>query len=217
MRFMRTPSNILFPIGLVLLMACGGQERASAEAEGEAEASAETAAAGESERYRVVAVPEGLSWEEAKERAEADGGHLVTIGSAEENELVHSLIAENADLWVTVEVTDVSEGEERPIQATLGPWIGLYQPPGSPEPDGGWTWVTGEALDYSNWWTLEGPEPNDMAGIEHFGHFFGGGLDNRASSWNDMANDAPVDFAEAGLEFVGDVYNPRAYIVEFEQ
>jgi hypothetical protein len=33
----------------------------------------------------------------------------------------------------------------------LGPALGGYQPPGSSEPDGGWTWVTGEAWDYTNW------------------------------------------------------------------
>jgi hypothetical protein len=213
-QIMRTVSTILFPVGLVALVACGGpQDQAS-------RADADAAAGGEGERYRVVVVPEGLTWEEAKQRAEADGGHLVTIASAEENELVYGLIAEDPDIWVNVDVTVISDGEENPLQVSLGPWIGLYQPPGSPEPAGGWTWVTGETMDYSNWSQqpdVDEPEPNDMGGVEHFGHFFGIGLDSRASGWNDMPNNPPVDFTEAGVEFVGDVQSPQGYIVEFEQ
>jgi hypothetical protein len=31
-------------------------------------------------------------------------------------------------------------------------WLGGFQPPGSPEPDGGWQWVTGESWGpYTNW------------------------------------------------------------------
>ncbi len=194
-------------MGVVGLAACGGQEEAR-----------RAEAGGEAERYRAVVVPGGLSWEEAKRRAEADGGHLVTISSAAENALVYGLIAENNDIWVNVDVTVV--GEEDPIQVSIGPWIGLYQPPGSAEPDGGWTWVTGEAMSYGNWSKqpdVEESEPNDMGGVEHFGHFFGTGLNNWANTWNDMPNDAPVDFAEAGVEFVGDVQGPRGYIVEFER
>jgi hypothetical protein len=210
----RTLSAILLSVGLVALAACGGGEEQASRTD------ADNAADSEGDRYRVVVVPEGLTWEEAKERAEADGGHLVTITSAEENDLVHGLIAENLDVWVNVDVAAVSEGEENRLQVSVGPWIGLYQPTGSPEPAGGWTWVTGEAMDYSNWSMqpdVDEPEPNDMGGIEHFGHFFGSGLDNRANGWNDMPNDPWVEFAEAGVEFVGDVQSPRGYVVEFEQ
>lgn len=173
----------------------------------------------EEERYRAVVVPEGLTWEEARQRAVADGGHLVSITSSEENALVHGLIAETPDIWVNVDVTVVIDGEENPIQVSIGPWIGLYQPPGSFEPAGGWTWVTGESMDYSNWSKqpyVDELEPNDMGGVEHFGQFFGIGLDNRANGWNDQPNNPSVDFTEAGVEFVGDIQSPRGYVVEFE-
>lgn len=207
MGILKILSAVLLPVGMVGLAACGGQEEAR-----------RVEAGGEAERYRAVVVPGGLSWEEAKRRAEADGSHLVTISSAEENAIVYNLIAENNDIWVNVDVTVASE--ENRIQVSIGPWIGLYQPPGSAEPDGGWTWVTGEALDYENWSKQPDPaesEPNDMGGVEHFGHSFGVGLNNWANTWNDIPNDAPVDFAEAGVEFVGDVQGPGGYIVEFER
>lgn len=205
--------TFLIPVGLVALVACGGAQDQASRADEEAPA------AGAGERYRAVAVPDGLTWEEARQRAEADGGHLVTITSAEEDALVYALIAENPDLWTNVDVTLMSEGEETPIQVTLGPWIGLYQPSGSPEPAGGWRWVTDEPMSYSNWSTqmaVDEPEPNNLGGVEHFGHFFGPGLDNMADGWNDMPNDPTADFAEAGMEFSGEVGLPRGYIVEFE-
>jgi hypothetical protein len=207
-------STILLPAGLVALAACGGgQDQASQD-------DAAAAAAGEAERYRAVAVPEGLTWEDAKARAEADGGHLVTISSAEENALVFGLIAQNPDIWANVDVTTMTDGEENAIQVSLGPWIGLYQEGGAPEPAGGWSWVTGEVSDYTNWYSqtvvIEAAEPNDLGGVEHYGHFFTQGLDARADTWNDMANNPVVDFAQAGLEFEGDLQTPRGYIVEFE-
>lgn len=182
------------------------------------EAAADAMPVDEVERYRAVVVPEGLTWLEAKERAEAAGGHLVTIGSAEENEQVHALIADNPDIWFNLDVTAVIDGEERALQVTSGPWIGLYQPQGSPEPDGGWVWVTGDVVEYANWSMGEIEEPNDLGGVEHYGHFFGQGLDNRAAGWNDASNDVSHDLvAVGGIEIVGEVQNPRGYIVEFDQ
>ena len=214
MRVMRILSTIIFPAAMVGLGACGGgQDQASG-------ADADAAAAGEAERYRVVAVPDGLTWEDAKQRAEADGGHLVTITSSEENATVYALIAENPDIWVNVDGAVTVDGEENPIQVSLGPWIGLYQEGGAPEPAGGWIWVTQETSDYTNWLTqtvVEAVEPNDMGGVEHYGHFFAEGLDARADTWNDMPNDPVTDFAAAGVEFTGELQSPRGYIVEFEQ
>lgn len=202
--------TLSIPLAIVAL-ACGGEQADQAN-----RADEETAAG--DQRYRAVVVPAGITWEEAKQRAEADGGHLVTITSAEENELVYALIADDPELWTNVDVALMSDGEETPIQVTIGPWIGLYQPSGSPEPAGGWAWVTGEPVDYTNWSmqpNADDPEPNNMGGVEHFGHFFGPGLDNRANGWNDMPN-SPEDFADGGLEFAGEVQSPRGYVVEFE-
>lgn len=215
MRVMRMLSTFLIPGAMLALAACGGgQDQARS-----ADADAAAVPAAESERYRAVVVPEGLTWEEAKARAEADGGHLVTVTSAEENAMVYALIAENADIWVNLDVTTMTDGEETAIQVSLGPWIGLYQEGGAPEPAGGWSWVTGEASGYTNWLTgttAATVEPNNMGGIEHYGQFFGEGLDVRADTWNDMPNDPMTEFAAAGIEFEGDLHTPRGYIVEFE-
>ena len=198
--------NTIFGAAAMLLVACGG-------------GGDENANAGASSTYRAVVVPEGLTWEEAKQRAEADGGHLVTITSEEENTAVHALVADNPDIWVNLDVTVVVEGEENAIQVTLGPWIGFYQPPGSTEPAGGWTWVTDETASYDNWLNevvVEAVEPNDFGGVEHVAHFFGQGLDNRADTWNDVPNDILADFAETSIEMRGDLARPRGYIVEIE-
>lgn len=88
-----------------------------------------------------------ILWEEAKINCELIGGHLVTISSEEENELV----------WQGVYANGLNPGGSNNYQA----WIGLYQnfdAPDYSEPAGGWEWVTGEPVEYSNW----GPtEPNN--------------------------------------------------------
>ena len=52
-----------------------------------------------------------------------------------------------------------------------GPWIGGTQPGGSPEPAGGWSWVTGETFGFNAWYA---GEPNDAGGIENRIQFFDG-------------------------------------------
>jgi hypothetical protein len=85
---------------------------------------------------------------------------LATLTSAQENDFVFELI--NApQFW---------------YRGEFGPLIGGYQPPGSPEPAGGWTWVTGELWSYSNW---AGGQP-DNAGGEDGLHFWAG------NHWNDV-------------------------------
>lgn len=59
--------------------------------------------------------------------AEEQGGYLATITSSEENNFVFELI-DHAEFWYKTGPDDI------------GPWIGGYQPTGSAEPEGGWTW-----------------------------------------------------------------------------
>ncbi len=195
-----------------------GPEEVDEAAAGAVETGEETVPA--PERYRAVVVPEGLTWEEARSRAEADGGHLVTITSADENAQVLALVAERAEIWANYDGAMIVDGEEAPLQVTIGPWIGLHQPSGSAEPDGGWVWVTGEALGYTNWSPVpnsDESEPNDNGGVEDYANLFGPGLDDRSGRWNDMPNDPEADFSAAGMEFTGEVPSPRGYVVEFEQ
>jgi lectin-like protein/uncharacterized protein DUF922 len=92
----------------------------------------------------------GISWTDAQAACAARGGHLATISSAEEDAFIIALIANNPDFWF---VDGFNNG--------LGPWIGGFQPGGSTEPAGGWTWVTGEPWAYTNW---ASGEPNNCCG-----------------------------------------------------
>ena len=147
--------------------------------------------------YQVVVVPDGIAWSDARDAAVASGGHLVTLTSEAENGFVHGLIAGEATAWVSIGTA--------PNQTTSGPWIGLFQAPGSAEPAGGWGWVTGEPLGFANW---EINRPNDVGGIENFGQYFGVGVGNRAATWNDLNNRASDLVSLVAV-------NPRGYIVEF--
>jgi flagellin len=85
-----------------------------------------------------------FSWQQAKSDAEAKGGHLVTITSAEE--------------WQRVL-------KKAPASDSSNLWIGATDE----NVEGVWEWVTGEPWIYSNW--LPG-EPNDawFVGGEDYGH-----------------------------------------------
>ena len=117
-------------------------------------------------------VDAGSTWIQARGAAEAKTlgdtpGHLVTITSAEELDFVSAVM---------------------PNERT---WIGAFQDKNSPsfsEPDGGWSWVTNEPWDFTNWNTSE---PND-SGPEDYAEF---GTDYR---WNDLA-----------------VWNRQNYIIEY--
>jgi hypothetical protein len=114
--------------------------------------------------YMAVNLWKGLPWTEAVAFAEKAGGHLVTLTSAEENRFVLDLVKHDDRFWT------VSEGQNDGIvvPATAGPAIGLYQPEGAREPRGGWRWVTGEPLDYTDW--IPG-QPNNWDGVEHYANY----------------------------------------------
>ena len=132
-----------------------------------------SAAAGGNGHYYDV-IDASLTWEDSRIAAEASSflgtaGHLVSITSAEENLfLTDTFGPENLDAH----------------------WIGLFQLPGSDEPDGGWTWTTGEPFSFSGWFPLE---PNN-----------GGGLEDRAmfqhpvqafgKPWNDVVDGVSLGY-----------------------
>ena len=96
------------------------------------------------------------TWQKANETAKKLGGHLVTIANDAENKFVYDLTASDERFW-----------EDHGDWIT-GPTIGLYQKPGSREPDGGWVWVTGEPNNYINW---QPPFPNNNEGTASIGGF----------------------------------------------
>jgi carboxypeptidase family protein len=64
-----------------------------------------------------------------------------------------------------------------------GYWIGGFQPTGSAESAGGWSWINGEPFSFANW---ASGEPNDTTGHETRLQFLGdwGGGTNKVK-WND--------------------------------
>jgi len=141
------------------------------------------ASGGNGHTYRVVAKPNLISWDLANAEAGLAGGYLATITSSAENAFVFSLI-DNAPFW-TQSAND------------HGPWIGGFQPPGSSEPSGGWTWVTQpgmgspEPFSYANW---EAGEPNNLTATvlgttynqDRISFFHSGS--GRAATWSDEYN-----------------------------
>lgn len=141
----------------------------------QASATWDTAAGGNGHTYTVFWAPNGITFEDAEVRAEMLSGTLATITSDQENLFVTSslnLLA-NANLWYV-------DG----FNNAIGPWIGGIQQPGASEPGGGWTWITGETWEYSNW---SSGEPNNSGGTENRAHYFGAGPTPNVT-WNDITN-----------------------------
>jgi len=75
---------------------------------------------------------------------------LATITSEAENEFVYNLVSSDDRYWFWDNYENGS-----------GPFLGGYQPEGSSEPSGGWTWITGETFSFTN---SAAGEPNEGAG-----------------------------------------------------
>lgn len=134
--------------------------------------------------YEVVST--GMSWTSAKNAAEGRvqfglRGHLATITSAEENAFIARL---GSFGWL---------------------WVGGFQPDGTSEPNGGWTWVTSEPFSYTNW---GGGEPNNWNGTEedrlaiHMpSGFWNDGIENGGVSGYVVEYDIPADVSPPVLSY----------------
>jgi len=142
--------------------------------------------------YEVISAPGGITWDDAQADAISRGGYLATILSAEENDFAFALV-DSPSFWVL----------EGAGPANLGPWLGGYQPDGSPEAGGGWTWVNGDGpFAYTNW---HGGEPNNgWAEGESRLHYFEYG--GRSKAWNDLRDNI------RGVPYAG----PIAYVLEYD-
>ncbi|MEN9642071.1 MAG: hypothetical protein RIR77_1260 [Planctomycetota bacterium] len=92
--------------------------------------------------YRFV--PNPVTWAIARAQVAAAGGYLVTVNSPPEGDFLRTLGVGTA-------------------------WIGLLQNPASPtfsEPTGGWEWISGETLDYTNWRVNTNGQPNEPNNID---------------------------------------------------
>ncbi len=137
----------------------------------------EIAEGGNGHFYEVV-LSGPISWPEADSEAKDRGGYLATLTSLAENEFVFSLV-DNDEFWMPFPQYNIN----------LGPLIGGFQPPGSPEPDGNWQWVTGEPFTFTNWHSGE-PSNFGLEGAEDALQFYNSPFDHRAGTWNDTTGDA---------------------------
>jgi hypothetical protein len=136
--------------------------------------------------YQVVTAPSSISWNDARNAAAAMSylgytGHLATITSAAENGFLVSTFSGSL---------------------LAGKDLGGFQPPGSPEPAGGWTWITGEPWTFVNW---APGEPNNGGGAFSYENGLQFAWATTDGTWNDIQD------AATGLpQFSG-------YVVEFER
>ena len=141
------------------------------------------AAGGNDHWYAKYAVGAGATWSQLRAKAEALGGTLACANSADENRMMGSI--------------HMATGSGARVA------FGLYQDLNDKnyvEPAGGWKWVDGGALTYGSW---NAGEPNDSAGVEHFGQFFAYYF---GEFWNDNSDGAAwthviLEFPEGRPEF----------------
>lgn len=113
--------------------------------------------AGNEHRYQAMVASDGITWTEAQADAMARGGYLATAVSESENNFIYSLI-QSVNYW-----------QDSAWGAIYGPWIGGWQPDGSPEPGGNWQWVSGEPWGYEKW---AFDQPNNSEGDESCLHYW---------------------------------------------
>jgi hypothetical protein len=138
--------------------------------------------------YAQVTLDSAITWQDAKAQAEKMTyrgwhGHLVTLTSAEES------------MFVVQSFPDAVKGVY---------WIGACKDPAKADPRNpalGWTWVTGEAWNYTNWNQSPYQEPNGDFGApnSNYAQLWGQG------GWNDTPNTPP-----------NEVDRPRGFVVEFD-
>ncbi len=114
--------------------------------------------------YELVRSGSSINWPNANAGAQlrahaGQQGHLATLTSWEETQFA---------------LTKFHPGRVGSY------WLGGRQRPGSTEPAGGWEWITGEPMTYTNW---EAREPNNSGGNENAINVVG------SVRWNDVRED----------------------------
>lgn len=142
---------------------------------------------GNGHSYRVVASGD-IEWDEARLEAEKLGGYLATITSKAENDFVFGLIDE-PQFWT------LFSGRN------FGPWIGAFQPEGSKEPAGGWTWLNDDGLLSNTFQNWAPGEPNDNGSANENIVLFFSLNSNREDTWNDTTPFSSVSVVAYVVEF----------------
>ena len=143
--------------------------------------------------YEAIRSPGGITWSNASLIASSRGGYLATITSSNENAFVFGLVSQDTSFWY-----------HSPANTWWGPWLGAIQPAGSPEPAGGWQWLTGDPIAYSNW---SPGQPNNSNGNENRIQF--GGQTSIAGTWNDLSETNTTYVRSFIIEYSGPVLSIR--------
>lgn len=112
------------------------------------------------------------TWNSAATLAQQRGGYLATITDEAENGFVVERILTDAP--------------------GLNWAIGGLQADAPPEPDGGWTWLTGEPWNYANWMTGE-PSNSGTDGGEEALMIYSDANFGRLGRWNDVSRTTVLD------------------------
>lgn len=111
---------------------------------------------------------DGMTWQEAEEFCESRGGHLVTITSEQEQLVVESILREKSDIknnyWIGLKLNDEKQ----------------------------FGWVTGEALDYTNW-DEKYNNPNNLDGQQDAVLLYGVKNDIPVGKWDDIKSDGTYE------------------------
>lgn len=117
--------------------------------------------------YAAVLTDAPISIYLAQAEAQARGGYLATVHSAEENTFVFELIVDDA-FWTPE-----------------GPWIGLDRPAGGATITGNWHWADGAPYGWTNWYP---PYPTGSIQVPWATHFSAAGMN--VGAWS---NSLPSD------------------------
>lgn len=132
--------------------------------------------------YAVMPTEGGLSWTEANKWAQElvgpNGmqGYLASLSTQEE----HELVAKIADPMKRADGTVLWDDWGWALQ---GPYFGLRQLDLSDEPAGGWSFTTGEALQFKGWGL---GQPDNWDNREHYATLL---LDDAGWGWNDCIDE----------------------------
>lgn len=126
-----------------------------------------------------------FTWEEASAQAASQGYHLATLTDQDEQNFVQGLLSQfNGEFW-----------------------LGAYQDPAETNPSASWSWVTGEAWDYTNW---QPGEPNDWNQIQELNL---GMRSNNDWRWNDEHGRANIAGYVAEADNISPVPEPATLLL----
>jgi hypothetical protein len=127
-----------------------------------------------------------VTWTQAKEDAEAHGGHLATISSVVESDFIWNRFASDLSTWRNV-----------------GNWSGAAL--GGYLDSTGWKWVTGEPWTFSNWGSCfnQVDEQRIAYGCDSYGNYWNDIMDSDSNiggsiiEWDaDCNKDGIVDYGQ---------------------